>query len=55
MPQPHWKMPFFEQAPEKPSICIDYLKRTAGSDLNNAGVDVGLPFDGNAPDLGHWN
>ncbi len=31
---------------------IDYLKLTPGSDLRNAGVDVGLPFAGSAPDLG---
>jgi hypothetical protein len=31
---------------------IDYLGLTAGSDLRNAGVDVGLPYKENAPDLG---
>lgn len=31
---------------------IDYLRLVAGSDLINAGVDVGLPFSGPAPDLG---
>jgi hypothetical protein len=31
---------------------IDYLKLVSGSDLRNAGVDVGLPFNGSAPDLG---
>lgn len=31
---------------------IDYLKLSAGSDLRNAGVDVGQPFNGAAPDLG---
>jgi len=29
-----------------------YLKLVAGSDLVEAGVDVGLPFSGSAPDLG---
>lgn len=31
---------------------IDYLKLVPGSDLRNAGEDVGLPFNGSAPDLG---
>lgn len=31
---------------------IDYLKLVAGSDLRNAGVDVGLDYRGSAPDLG---
>lgn len=30
----------------------DFLKLAADSDLVDAGVDVGLPFNGNAPDLG---
>lgn len=31
---------------------IDYLKLVSGSDLINAGVDVGLPFNGTSPDIG---
>jgi hypothetical protein len=31
---------------------IDFLHLAAGSDLIDAGVDVGLPFHGKAPDLG---
>lgn len=31
---------------------IDYLKLAAGSALRNAGVDVGLTFNGSAPDIG---
>jgi hypothetical protein len=31
---------------------IDYLKLVPGSDLRNAGVEVGLPHNGSAPDLG---
>ena len=31
---------------------IDYMKLVTGSDLIDAGVDVGLPFNGSAPDLG---
>jgi hypothetical protein len=31
---------------------IDYFKLVPGSDLINAGVDVGLPYNGPAPDLG---
>ncbi len=31
---------------------IDYLQLVSGSDLRNAGVDVGLPYDGAAPDIG---
>ena len=31
---------------------IDYLKLVPGSDLRNAGIDVGLPYSGSAPDLG---
>jgi hypothetical protein len=31
---------------------VDFLKLAAGSDLINAGADVGLPFNGAAPDLG---
>jgi hypothetical protein len=31
---------------------IDYAKLVPASDLRNAGVDVGLPYDGAAPDLG---
>ncbi len=33
--------------------CYNYFMRPArGSDLINAGVNVGLPFDGDAPDIG---
>jgi hypothetical protein len=31
---------------------IDYMHLAAGSDLIDAGVDVGLPFNGTLPDLG---
>ena len=31
---------------------IDYLRLVPGSDLGNAGVDVGLPYNGSAPDIG---
>jgi hypothetical protein len=31
---------------------IDYLKLVPASDLRNAGIDVGLPYMGTAPDLG---
>lgn len=31
---------------------IDYLKLVPTSDLRNAGVDVGLPYTGSAPDIG---
>jgi len=31
---------------------IEYLKLAPGSPLRNAGVDVGLPFNGSAPDIG---
>lgn len=31
---------------------IDYLKLVPGSDLRNAGIDVGLPYNGSAPDVG---
>ena len=31
---------------------IDYFKLVPGSDLRNAGIDVGLPYSGSAPDLG---
>jgi hypothetical protein len=31
---------------------LDFLRLGAGSDLINAGTDVGLPFNGNAPDIG---
>jgi hypothetical protein len=31
---------------------IDYLKLAAGSKLRNAGVDLRLPFNGSAPDIG---
>lgn len=43
------------KAPRKPDGSlpdIDYLKLTSGSDLKNAGVDVGLPFADAAPDIG---
>ena len=32
---------------------ITFLKLKSGSDLINAGVDVGLPFSGSAPDIGY--
>lgn len=32
---------------------VDFMKLVAGSDLIDAGVDVGLPFNGSAPDLGY--
>lgn len=31
-----------------------FLKLASGSDLINAGVDVGIPYDGNSPDLGAY-
>jgi hypothetical protein len=31
---------------------IDYFQLVSGSDLRNAGVNVGLPYQGSAPDLG---
>jgi hypothetical protein len=31
---------------------LDFLRLAPGSDLIDAGVDVGLPFQGSAPDLG---
>lgn len=31
---------------------VDYMKLVPGSGLRNAGTDVGLPFNGNAPDIG---
>jgi hypothetical protein len=31
---------------------IDYFKLVPGSDLRNAGIDIGLPYNGSAPDLG---
>ena len=31
---------------------IDYLQLAPGSDLRNAGVDVGVPYNGSAPDIG---
>jgi hypothetical protein len=31
---------------------INYFKLVSGSDLRNAGVNVGLPYNGSAPDLG---
>jgi hypothetical protein len=31
---------------------IAYLKLASGSDLRNAGIDVGMPYSGSAPDLG---
>jgi hypothetical protein len=33
---------------------IDFMRLVAGSDLINAGVDVGLPYNGSAPDLGAY-
>ncbi|MDZ7332326.1 MAG: right-handed parallel beta-helix repeat-containing protein [candidate division KSB1 bacterium] len=42
-------------APRKPDGSlpdIDFLHLATGSDLIDAGVEVGLPFSGNAPDLG---
>lgn len=32
---------------------INFMKLKADSDLIDAGSDIGLPFDGNAPDIGH--
>jgi len=32
---------------------LDFMHPARGSDLIDAGVDVGLPFSGNAPDLGY--
>ncbi len=43
------------KAPRKPDGSlpdIAYLELVTGSDLRNAGTDVGLPFAGSAPDLG---
>jgi len=31
---------------------IDFFKLVSGSDLRNAGIDLGLPYNGSAPDLG---
>jgi hypothetical protein len=31
---------------------VDFLHLASGSDLIDGGVDVGLDFDGSAPDLG---
>lgn len=33
---------------------IDFLKLAPGSDLIDKGIDIGLPYNGTAPDLG-WN
>ncbi len=33
---------------------VDFLKLAGGSDLIDAGTDVGLPFNGSAPDLGAY-
>ena len=33
---------------------IDFLRLVAGSHLIDAGVNVGLPFNGSAPDLGYF-
>jgi hypothetical protein len=33
---------------------LNFLKLAHGSDLINAGIDVGLPFLGKAPDLGPY-
>ena len=33
---------------------IDFMKLVPGSDLIDAGVDVGLPYNGIAPDLGYY-
>src|SRR4029077_20715569 len=33
---------------------IDFMRLVAGSHLIDAGVDVGLPFNGSAPDLGYF-
>jgi hypothetical protein len=33
---------------------MDFMRLVAGSDLINAGVDVGLPYNGSAPDLGAY-
>lgn len=43
------------KGPRKPDGSLpdlDYLRLVPGSPLRNAGVDVGLPFEGPAPDLG---
>ncbi len=40
---------------DKPmAVCplIDFLRLASGSHLIDAGVNVGLPFNGSAPDLG---
>lgn len=31
---------------------IDFMKLVSGSDLIDAGINIGLPFNGNAPDIG---
>jgi hypothetical protein len=31
---------------------VDFMRLAAGSDLIDAGTDVGLPYNGSAPDLG---
>ena len=33
---------------------MDFLRLAAGSDLIDEGVDVGLEYNGDAPDLGAW-
>ena len=33
---------------------IDFMRLVAGSHLIDAGVDVGLPYNGSAPDLGYF-
>jgi hypothetical protein len=33
---------------------LDFMRLVTGSDLINAGVDVGLPYNGSAPDLGAY-
>lgn len=33
---------------------LDFLRLAEGSDLIDAGIDVGLPYKGNAPDLGPY-
>ena len=43
------------KGPRKPDGSLpdlDYLRLKASSPLRNAGVDVGLPFEGSAPDIG---
>jgi hypothetical protein len=41
-----------ERPPDGSLPVVDFLRPAAGSDLINAGVDVGLPFNNTAPDMG---